>query len=270
MKKLPIEQPIRESLPQIVARQLLGLINSGALNPGDQLPPEPELRAQFGVGRSTIREALNGLVLVGAIEVRHGQGAFVLANHLDKATALDAAVRRSVTNELLEAREAMELTIARLAAERATQSDIIALRRLLDEADQKVHAGGVAFEEAAQFHLLLAEAAQNELFASFVEMILGYLSERGVDLSADHDYNVWELDAHRRVLDAVASGDGDLAQAAMAQHLSDMREIHSVGWASFRVTRDVDQPNAPRVRNSSSANRRSPRRGRGTTKVPRK
>lgn len=256
-KELPIDQPVRESLPQIVARQLLDLINSGALKPGDQLPSEPDLRAQFRVGRSTIREALNGLVLIGAIEVRHGQGAFVLANHFDKAAALDAAVRRSVTNELLEARDAMELTIARLAAERATESDLTALRQLLDDAERKIQAGGVAFEEAARFHLLLAEAAQNELFASFVEMILGYLSERGVDLSASPEYNIWELAAHRHVLDAVASKDGERAQNSMREHLQDMREIHTAGWSSFQEAHGVgsqkqDAPSARRKRGGSA------------------
>lgn len=232
---LPIRQAVRESLPQMVARQLMELIDSGLLKPGQQLPSELELREKFGVGRSTVREALNGLVLIKAIEVRHGQGAFVLGRQTDTTTRLDAAVRSSVTTELIEAREAMEPAIAGLAAERATETDLRELRTLLDRAANKVQAGGVAYEEAAKFHLLIAEASQNELFAQFIAMILEYLSERGGDLSVEPTYNTWEIDAHREILDAIATGDRSLAQSAMVQHMRDMRSIHQDGWAAFRA-----------------------------------
>jgi GntR family transcriptional repressor for pyruvate dehydrogenase complex len=233
---LNIEPAVRRSLPQVVAQQLLDLIREGALGPGDRLPSESELKARFGVGRSTIREALNGLVLIGAIEVRHGQGAFVVNGATGIATGrLDEAVRSSVTRELLEAREAMELSIARLAAERATDEDLTELRKLLDDAADLVARTGAAVEEAARFHLLLAEAAQNEIFGEFIEMILGLLRERGEDMSKAPGYGQWELEAHRALLDAVASGDGERAQRAMARHLNDMRVILFEGWETFRA-----------------------------------
>lgn len=232
---LPIEQPIRQSLPQVVAQQLLELIRSGVLAPGQQLPSEVELKDQFGVGRSTIREALNGLVLVGAIEVRHGQGAFVLRNRPDMLGGLDEAVRRSVTEELFEAREAMELASARLAAERATEQDLQAIRDLLEQAEVKVNETGGAVEEASRFHLLIAEAAHNNLFVKFIEMILGDLNERGEDLSLADGYGQWELEAHGEVLDAISSGSGQQGQRAMVRHLNDMREISFSGWDSFRA-----------------------------------
>lgn len=233
---LRIQQPVRRSLPQVVAQQLLDLIRSGALRSGERLPSESELKERFGVGRSTIREALNGLVLIGAIEVRHGQGAFVLGGATGVPTGgLDDAVRSSVTRELLEAREAMELSISRLAAARATEEDLSALRRLLEQAEELVERTGAAVDEAARFHLLLAEAAQNEIFSGFIEMILGLLQERGEDMREADGYGLWELDAHRAVLDAVASGDGERAQRAMARHLADMRVIAFDGWNAFRA-----------------------------------
>jgi DNA-binding FadR family transcriptional regulator len=240
LTELPIEQPVRQSLPQVVAHQLLELIRSGLLAPGQQLPSEVELKERFGVGRSTIREALNGLVLVGAIEVRHGQGAFVLHDRAEMPGGLDEAVRRSVTQELLEAREAMELAIARLAAERATDEDLEGLRALLDQAELKVRETGAAIDEASRFHLLIAEAAQNDLFTQFIQMILGYLNERGEDLSTAEGYGTWEIEAHRELLAAISSGVGEQAQRAMASHLSDMREILFSGWAAFRARSATD------------------------------
>jgi GntR family transcriptional repressor for pyruvate dehydrogenase complex len=232
---LPIEQPVRQSLPQVVAQQLLELIRSGVLAPGQQLPSEVELKERFGVGRSTIREALNGLVLIGAIEVRHGQGAFVLRNRPDMPGGLDEAIRRSVTEELFEAREAMELASARLAAEHATEEDLQAIHELLDQAEIKVRETGMAVDEASRFHLLIAEAAHNGLFVQFIQMILDDLNERGEDLSVANGYGEWELDAHRELLEAISSGSGQQGQRAMARHLSDMREISFSGWEAFRA-----------------------------------
>jgi GntR family transcriptional repressor for pyruvate dehydrogenase complex len=232
---LHIEPPMRRSLAQVVAQQLLDRIRDGSLRPGEKLPSEAALKEQFQVGRSTIREALNGLVLIGAIEVRHGQGAVVLGEAPAASDALDTAVSRAATRELLDAREAIEIAIARYAAERATDGDLDQLRVLLDTADRIVAENGSAVEEGARFHLLLAEAAQNEVCRQFIEMIRGKLQERGVDLSRSPGYGAWEVQAHRAVLDAVASGVAERAERAMARHLQDMRAIALEGWDAFRL-----------------------------------
>jgi DNA-binding FadR family transcriptional regulator len=234
LSDLRIDPPPRQSLSQVVAHQLLALIRAGSLSPGQQLPSEAELKERFGVGRSTVREALNGLVLIGAIEVRHGQGAFVLPGQTSMADKVDEAVRTAVTHELLEAREAIELVIARLAAERATEEDLRALRDLLDAAETRVRATGAAVEEGARFHLLIAEAAHNDVFVEFIQMILGPLNERGEDLSAADGYGAWEITAHRELLAGISTGVGEEGQQAMARHLGDMREILFSGWAAFR------------------------------------
>lgn len=233
LHNVKFEPPTRQNLAQHVARQLLAAIQSGALAPGDRLPSETELQQRFGVGRSTIREALNGLVLLGAIEVRHGQGAMVLGR--GAGAGLQQAVQRAVTAELLEAREVTETAIARLAAERATDEDLAGLSALLDRHEQRLREEGGAIEEAARFHLLLAEAAQNEIFSQFIQMLLGLFRERGELLSEAAGYAEWELEAHRDVLEAVRSGSGERAQRAMARHLHDMRVILLEGWDVFRV-----------------------------------
>jgi GntR family transcriptional repressor for pyruvate dehydrogenase complex len=232
---LHIEPPARRSLAQVVAQQLLDRIRDGSLSPGDKLPSEAALKEQFQVGRSTIREALNGLVLIGVIEVRHGHGAVVLGQAPPASDALDVAVSRAVMRELLDARGAMEIAIARYAAERASDEDLDRLRALLEQAERRVERDGAAVEEAARFHLLLAEAAQNEICRQFIEMILGKLQERGVDLSRSEGYGRWEVEAHRAVLDAVASGVAERAERAMARHLQDMRAIALEGWDTFRL-----------------------------------
>jgi GntR family transcriptional repressor for pyruvate dehydrogenase complex len=237
---LPIEPPVRRSLSQVVAEQLLDLIEQGALAPGTRLPSETALKDQFGVGRSTIREALKALAVIGVIEVRHGDGAYVLEHAPPQEHALETALRRAVTRDLLDARDAMEVAIAGYAAERATEDDLERIRELVAVAEAKVSAGGTAVEEGARFHLLLAEAAHNEICREFIEMILYKLQERGVDLSRAEGYANWEVEAHREVYDAVASGVGERARRAMARHLQDMRVISMSGWEHFRLHAATD------------------------------
>lgn len=241
--QLPVTRPARQSLAQDVASQLLGLIRSGTLKEGQKLPTESELKERFGVGRSTVREALNGLVLIGAIEVRHGQGAFVLPGReiqefgsapADGGGSLDSAIRESIVQDVLEAREAIEVAIARHAAERATEHDLSVLRELLAAAEERVQREGAAVEEGVRFHIAVAEAAKNPICTELVQVIVGDLIERGDDLRDVLDYSRWEVEAHRLLYDAIASGSGERAQREMTRHLADMRRILLEGWENFR------------------------------------
>ena len=147
------------------------------------MPSERELMASLGVGRSTIREALNGLAVLGVIEIRHGQGAFVV--HTDPATppgALTASLAKGVTRDLLEARVAVELTIAELASRRRTPADIREIEAILEVHAALLERDEPAAEAAARFHLELAEAAHNEVLAGFIESVMGLLMERGPEL----------------------------------------------------------------------------------------
>jgi len=91
-------------LAETVAQQILEAV--GELAPGTKLPPERELTMRLGVGRSTVREALNGLALIGVVEIRHGQGVFVAEQQPIAVGLADkrALPPREITEELLEAR----------------------------------------------------------------------------------------------------------------------------------------------------------------------
>lgn len=235
---LKIARPARRSnLAQTVAQQLLELIHKQELGAGSKLPSEMELKEAFGVGRSTIREAINGLVALGAVEVRHGHGAFVRVDPTPSPETVDAAIRRGVTRDLLEARAAMEVAIAQYAAERAEDEDLAAIQESLRSAEEEIADGGGAVKQGGEFHLLVAEAARNEICCQFIRMILSMMEERGIALSAQDGYPQWELKAHRSVFEAVSSGDGERARRAMARHLNDMQMIHTLGWRPFRANR---------------------------------
>src|SRR5947209_511107 len=122
-----LEQAPRRKLAETVAQQLLGAVRD--LVPGTRIPSEKELTQMLGVGRSTVREALNGLALLGTVEIRHGQGVFVASPAAVETTSVEPdaiamALTKGVTHDLLEARQIVEVAIARLAAQRRTESEL--------------------------------------------------------------------------------------------------------------------------------------------------
>ena len=114
--RLALSPVTRRKLTATVAEQLLTAIRD--LPPGTKVPSERELTRELGVGRSTVREALNGIAMLGIVEIRHGQGVFVTgeAPPDGEPSAITAALERGVTNEFIEARLIVEVEVARLAA----------------------------------------------------------------------------------------------------------------------------------------------------------
>src|SRR5207344_1201563 len=125
--KVTLSPAPRRKLSETVAEQLLAAVRE--LPPGTKVPSERELTKELGVGRSTVREALNGLAMLGVVEIRHGQGVFVTGEPapVNEPSAITAALERGVTHEFIEARLIVEVEVARLAARRRTDEDLARL-----------------------------------------------------------------------------------------------------------------------------------------------
>jgi GntR family transcriptional regulator, transcriptional repressor for pyruvate dehydrogenase complex len=218
----------RSSLTESVARHLLTEIRDKRLEPGTKIPSERDLMAGLGVGRSTIREAINGLAMLGVIEVRHGQGAFVteMAAGLERTRSIAAALARGVTYELFEARRLVEVEAARLAAERRTDADLAEISRALDDHAKAIADGVPAVEPSVRFHVEVAEAAHNEVLASFVASFSEILGQRGPVLEEVDGFREWEIEQHRSVYEPIEAGDPALAVERMRGHLDAVAPYH--------------------------------------------
>lgn len=224
---LSLQPAPRRKLTESVAQQLLEQIRQQRLQPGARMPSERELMSALNVGRSTVREALNGLALLGVIEVRHGQGAFVAAVPNENLSGeLGAALAKGVTRDLLEARRAIEVEVARLAAQRHTEPDLKSLRSAIKAQVASLTGATTSAHESADFHLELAGAAHNEVLAGIVFSFMPLLEEVGPALEELPGYREWETDEHREIYEAVRSGDADRAGARMAAHLEAMVRHH--------------------------------------------
>ena len=229
-------------------------IANGTYPRGSCLPTEPELMERMAVGRSSVREALRGLAVLGLVEIRQGQGTFVrslvpLAGPAVAAGDLIAgALARGLTDELLEAREVIEVRIAGMAAQRATKDDLADLEGLL-EAARASHAGDRRGSLAsADFHLGVARAAHNDVLEGFVASYTPVLAECYRVVARLPGYIDWEIREHDAIRQAISRHDARQAATLMRRHLKDMT-IHyeHVSAAGLRLpgTRrlgDVEDP----------------------------
>ena len=163
------------------------------------MPSERELQHALGVGRSTIREAMTGLAVLGVVEIRHGEGTFVAADpeRVGATGGITAALAKGVTPGLLEARRPVESEIARLAALRRTDEDLRALEGVLATHERALAEDTPAARVSAQFHVVLADAAHNDVLAGFVASYRELLVTRGPSLEEVDGYRAWELAEHR-------------------------------------------------------------------------
>ncbi|MBZ5659440.1 MAG: FadR family transcriptional regulator [Acidobacteriia bacterium] len=219
-------QPSR--LYQQIVQQIEESVQKGVLKLGDQLPAERELAQQFGVSRTAVREAIKTLHEKGLVEALPGRGTFItngtshsMRQSLDRILKSDEA---SGTAWLVEFREILEPEIAALAATRAGEQDIAAMReavRVMDSA----HRDPEAFIEAdLDFHLALAEAAANPLILSLIDSIVALLREQRMQIFYIDGGPARGQSHHKRILDAVERRDGQGAREAMRLHLGQVRE----------------------------------------------
>jgi len=220
---LGLKKATRPKLTEVVAQQLLEAIR--VLPEGARVPSERELTRELGVGRSTLREALHGLALLGEIEIRHGQGVFVSKHSADArdVAALTAAIDRGVTRDLLEARKVIEVEVARLAGQRRTDSEISDLGAILTAHESCMAKGQSPAAEGMRFHLAVGYAAHNEVLAAVMKTLRKPMFERGPRLYDDLEgFSEWELHQHAGIYHAIRDQNADLAAKRMAAHVAAM------------------------------------------------
>ena len=156
-------------------KEILESIKSGQLKPGDKLPPERELTKMFGVGRSTLREAISALVLVGYLEVVQGRGTF-LKNDFQpaKLSALELSDIQTAASiiDLVEVREILECNAVKLAARRAQADDVRLIQEALAKMKETVDDYKGFSENDFNFHIALAQATGNEMILEMMKLIV--------------------------------------------------------------------------------------------------
>lgn len=211
-----------------VAVLLTDLITSQQLATGDFLPSETELCSRLGVSRATIRQALRTLEVRGLVVTKHGVGVQVTDKTRDvviDSIRLMLLRGDSGPRDLLEVRQILERQTAALAAVRATDDDINALRGCTAVMRDELTTIDDYVAADLNFHLCLAEASKNTVLASLTHAIRSLLREAITATYAVDGQTERRLRDHTRILDAIVANDPAAADKAMQDHLGSTEEM---------------------------------------------
>jgi GntR family transcriptional regulator, transcriptional repressor for pyruvate dehydrogenase complex len=218
----------RERLADVLYGQLLEQIANGRFREGDRLPSESQICEAFGVSRPIVREAIARLQADGVVVSRQGAGTFV--KRCPPAELFQVARSADVSAYLrgMEARVAVETETARLAALRCSKAQLQRIEAAMVRFHASLNERKPAVAEDFDFHIAIAEASGNDLFVQFLELIrdqvLGQMSMAlGLTQLGSDARRQQVAEEHRRIVKAIAEGDGDAAAMFMRYHLFEAR-----------------------------------------------
>jgi len=228
-------EPIRRrKLSHEVLDRLLARITRGELTAGDHLPSERDLMSQYGVGRPAVREALQALERMGFLAITHGERARIIAptaRTMIDQVALSAKHLLSTSptslEHLKEARVFFERGMVRIAAERATKTDIARLRQRLaeHEAVARIVLGSTGYRDEflqkdMAFHREIAAISGNAIYVALIEAMFEWLAEFHSGLVRVRGAEQLTITEHTAILERIAASDAEGAAAAMTEHLT--------------------------------------------------
>ncbi len=213
-----------------VAEQIEKRILAGELRKGDRLPTERELAEQFHVSRTAVREAMKILAQKGLVDMRPGRGTIVIdgaREAMENSIGLLMKLKLGEvggSDNLVQVREILEVEIAALAAARATDKEIAAMREAIKVMDESLNNADAFIAADNRFHEALAQATQNTLIFILINSIVNLLSEQRKQIFEVEGGPQRGQIHHRRILESVVLRDPEAARAAMRSHLRQVRE----------------------------------------------
>jgi DNA-binding FadR family transcriptional regulator len=249
---MPVESIHNRRLYQQIAEQLRSMIHRGEYPPGSYLPAERELSQQFGVSRTSLREALIALEVVGLVKVRVGDGVVVLPQAPAKAAQphiIDQAMRGSPWEldpdlslnldfdvevppfSLLQARRLVEPETAALAAAHASEEQLAGIREAYRQNVEDNLAGSTSHPGDRLLHVRIADASGNPAYALLIRHLLGHkygaMFQRLQELYTPRDMPRRSEREHRAIVEAICARDPQAARRAMRAHLDSVIRIFS-------------------------------------------
>jgi GntR family transcriptional repressor for pyruvate dehydrogenase complex len=216
-------EPVRrETVMDMVARRIEQLVRSGELKPGDRLPPEPELAQRLDVSRSSLREALKGLMYLGLIRSRAGDGTYIqssLTRVLNQHFQWMILLNEVKHLEIYELRKIIEPEVAALAAKRATRADLERLEEALEGMSQGCRKRDLFHEFDIQFHEAFAQASGNVAIQTTMRMLYHATTDarKAVLPFIDNLETHWQR--HERVYRNIRDHKPELARKAVLEDL---------------------------------------------------
>jgi len=205
--------------------QLRELIFRGEFKAGEKILTERELAEAFGVSRTSVRDAINKLVVMGLLEQKQGQGTFVRSPESKEKSILATMVESqdASISDLLEVRMGLECNAAAMAATRAVEKDFQFMEKSIEEMQKEVQSGRLGTEADASFHMAIAYATNNPLQVFIMKNFYDFLFT-GIRANLEGLYqNPGNIDIileqHQAIYQAIKQRNPESAYRAMKKHI---------------------------------------------------
>ncbi|WP_236979226.1 FadR/GntR family transcriptional regulator [Membranihabitans maritimus] len=211
----------RQSLAQKVAIKLQEQISLGSYQAGDKLPTEPDLMNHFGVGRSTIREAVRILSHSGLVEVKQGVGTFI--NEVEEgAEPLMQRLNRAHIDEIEEVRKMLDVKVAEKAAICRTDKDILRIEKFLSLRMKMANKGDLnsCVDADVNYHISIAEASKNSVLSDLYKILSKRMRTAYSRAYPNTDIYIKTQDVHEDLFRAIKDKDPERAREAAAGIIS--------------------------------------------------
>ena len=212
----------KKSLAEEVASKLQEQISLGQYKINEKLPIEAELMKSFGVGRSSIREAMKLLANSGLLRIQQGVGTFV-QEVTGTQEPMDQRLKRASLKDLDEVRQLLELKIAEKAAINRTDDDIVAMKQHLANRMKTANEGLLeeCVEADIQFHIAIAEASKNEILADLYKSVSKHLKKEFLKLYPDTEVFKETYIIHEQLLKNIIAKDPKKTWNTVAKIIGD-------------------------------------------------
>ncbi|MGH2560532.1 MAG: FadR/GntR family transcriptional regulator [Thermomicrobiales bacterium] len=221
----------RELLHQTVQDRIKAFVLERGFRAGELLPAEADLARALGISRPSLREAMKALQILGVVETRHGAGTFVghfslepLVESLTFRILMDRSRTVQTVRELLEIRLVLESTLVQRIAALHTLEQVAELRDLLSRMEDRAGRGETFPEEDRAFHEALYRPLANQMVVSLLQAFWDVIALVHHELGFESVPPGVTAADHRRILDAIAAGDGAAASVAMAAHFHGIQQ----------------------------------------------
>jgi GntR family transcriptional repressor for pyruvate dehydrogenase complex len=212
----------RQTLSQAVSAAVLERIRSGEFGPGDRLPTEKSLMAEYGVGRNSVREAVQALVTLGLVDVRPGRGATVIGIESDAvmdAETISVLLKEEAVDDLYAFRRLLEIEIASRAALLATPADLEVIAASIRAFESALEQGRPISTLDDEFHAAVARASHNAIYATVLDAVSGLIANaRRLSMNVPWAAQTAAVE-HARLYEAIAAHDAEAAAEIMRTHL---------------------------------------------------
>lgn len=233
-------QPIeRVSQTDMVVKELTRFFLTDAINEGDKLPTEMDLCERLRVGRSTVREAVKALQVMGYVKIEPGRGAFLLRKRLDQPVhhlLSWLGNRKAEVADIIEVRMQLEPLAARLAVERGSDVEIARIDNIRLEYEHVLSSGPFSEEVGeklgqldASFHGAIGEASQNMLLIDLNNLVIEAFKEFRARTFRVENHAKNAVSPHRKIISMLQKRDAVKAQRYMKDHLFKTLEDISLG-----------------------------------------